>query len=149
MMSRSASFLTATCNIKSMQHSITRFYLHHATLQRFQPLSLLKNGGLSTFRNLPSRSVHLPCSQIARQSLTKVHTITFRRTAPLRNFSFTSPSSLRYHPVRPQPHRREFLAFLNRLPLNTVFYGIIGLNATVFTMWFLATEKYVSFLCHD
>ncbi|KAF9534438.1 hypothetical protein CPB83DRAFT_844247 [Crepidotus variabilis] len=31
---------------------------------------------------------------------------------------------------------------MNKIPQNTVFYGIIGLNGAVFTMWFFAKEKY-------
>lgn len=63
-----------------------------------------------------------------------------------RYFSSTTRASLRYHPPPPPRlnHGREFLGFLDRIPHNTIFYGIIGLNSAVFAMWFLAAEKYVS-----
>jgi hypothetical protein len=75
-----------------------------------------------------SLSSHLPCTPA-----------TFSR------YFFTSiPCALRYHPL-PRPHssRRHFFGFLDEIPQNTIFYGIIGLNATVFVMWFMSTQKYV------
>lgn len=61
-----------------------------------------------------------------------------------RSFFTSTPRSLRYHPL-PRSHssRRHFFGFLDEIPQNTIFYGIIGLNATVFAMWFMSTQKYV------
>ncbi|KAF8966393.1 hypothetical protein BDZ97DRAFT_1657675 [Flammula alnicola] len=57
-------------------------------------------------------------------------------------FSSSSRSSIRYHvPPTPQQNRR-FLGFLDRIPQNAIFYGIIGLNSFVFVMWFMAAQKY-------
>ena len=51
------------------------------------------------------------------------------------------------HYVRPKPlPSRQFLGSLNKIPHNTVFYGIIGLNCLVFGMWFMAIQKYVRLL---
>lgn len=48
------------------------------------------------------------------------------------------------HYVRPKPlPSRQYLGFLDKIPHNTVFYGIIGLNCLVFGMWFMAIQKYV------
>ena len=50
------------------------------------------------------------------------------------------------HYVRPKPlPSRQFLGFLDKIPHNTVFYGVIGLNCLVFGMWFMAIQKYVRF----
>ncbi|KIK08582.1 hypothetical protein K443DRAFT_563619 [Laccaria amethystina LaAM-08-1] len=74
-----------------------------------------------------SLSSHLPCTPA-----------TFSRS-----FFTSIPCALRYHPL-PRPHssRRHFFGFLDEIPQNTIFYGIIGLNATVFVMWFMSTQKY-------
>ena len=63
---------------------------------------------------------------------------------PRRFFSSSSPPFLRYQTPAPRPSRRPLLNFLNNIPHNVVFYGIMGLNSSVFMMWFLALEKYVS-----
>lgn len=58
---------------------------------------------------------------------------------------FTSAKrSVRYSapPPPPRPSFRPF-GFLDRIPPNVVLYGIIGLNAAVFTMWLMAKQKYV------
>lgn len=122
-----------------MQYSVARLCpsTHHITLRHVPPFLLFKKNGLST----PNFLSHSVC--LSQKSLFKAYSIPLIRVVSRRHFSSTSPSFLRYHPMRPQSRRREFLAFLDRLPQNTVFYGIIGLNATVFAMWFLANEKYV------
>jgi hypothetical protein len=57
--------------------------------------------------------------------------------------STTSRPLLRHY-VRPNPRpSHQFLGFLDKIPQNTVFYGIIGLNCLVFGMWFMAIQKYV------
>ena len=53
---------------------------------------------------------------------------------------------LRHHPPqnpRP-PAARKFFDFLDKIPGNVVFYGIIGINTVVFTMWYMAEQKFVS-----
>ncbi|KAF8164933.1 hypothetical protein B0H34DRAFT_217393 [Crassisporium funariophilum] len=57
-------------------------------------------------------------------------------------FSTSPQSSLRYHPRPNPPPKSVFLGFLDKIPGNTVFYGIIGINSLVFMMWFMAREKY-------
>ena len=54
--------------------------------------------------------------------------------------------SLRHHPLRNprQPETRRFLDFLDKIPQNIVFYGIIGINSVVFMMWYMAEQKFVS-----
>ncbi|KAF8803826.1 rhomboid-domain-containing protein [Phlegmacium glaucopus] len=56
---------------------------------------------------------------------------------------FTSaPLSLRYHPPQNPQQARRFLGFLDKIPQNFIFYGIIGINSVVFTMWYMAVQKY-------
>ena len=62
---------------------------------------------------------------------------------------FTSARlSLRHHPPPPpSPDPRQtyrFFGFLDKIPENYIFYGIIGLNSIVFMMWYMAAQKYVS-----
>lgn len=58
----------------------------------------------------------------------------------------------RFFSSRPYPHRRPvdnrkppLLGFLDSIPHNTVFYGIITLNGVVFLMWYMSSERMVSF----
>ncbi|KIM45764.1 hypothetical protein M413DRAFT_292725 [Hebeloma cylindrosporum] len=62
----------------------------------------------------------------------------FQGHQPIHHRWLSTPSRpLLRHYVRPKPHPpRQFLGFLDRIPHNTVFYGIIGLNCLVFGMWF-------------
>lgn len=60
-----------------------------------------------------------------------------------RRLSTSPPLSLRYHVPQPRHRKSTFFGFLDKLPPNAVFYGILGLNATVFVMWFMAIQKYV------
>ncbi len=63
-----------------------------------------------------------------------------------RHFFSSSPAAFfRYQTPAPRPSRRPLLNFLNKIPHNVVFYGIIGLNSSVFMMWFMALERYVSY----
>ncbi|PPQ68848.1 LOW QUALITY PROTEIN: hypothetical protein CVT26_001682 [Gymnopilus dilepis] len=59
-----------------------------------------------------------------------------------RRLSTSPPLSLRYHVPQPRHRKSRFFGFLDKLPPNAVFYGILGLNATVFVMWFMAIQKY-------
>lgn len=61
----------------------------------------------------------------------------------LQRFLSTSRVTMRHH-VQPRRGRPRFLGFLGNIPQNTIFYGIIGLNAGVFTMWYMAGQVYVS-----
>ena len=58
---------------------------------------------------------------------------------------FTSaPLSLRYHPPQNPRQARKFLGFLDYIPQDFIFYGIIGLNSAIFLTWYMATQKFVS-----
>ncbi|KAF7776387.1 hypothetical protein Agabi119p4_4780 [Agaricus bisporus var. burnettii] len=59
----------------------------------------------------------------------------FTRPPPTLSRSFFSSSrhTLRYHP--PQPRGRSLLGFLDNIPHNYVFWGIIGANGAVFCLW--------------
>jgi len=65
---------------------------------------------------------------------------------PHRFFSTSSPSQLRYHLSR-AGRRSQNIGFLDRIPQNSIFYGIIGLNGLVFVMWYMSTAKYVCASC--
>lgn len=64
--------------------------------------------------------------------------------SPRRSLSTTLRLSYRSHSP-PPPRRPQFLGFLNRIPQNTVFFGIICLNSLVFGMWLLAKAEFVRF----
>ena len=40
--------------------------------------------------------------------------------------------------------RRSFLQFLDKIPEDYVFWGILGVNGTVFALWWWAQNEYVS-----
>ena len=61
----------------------------------------------------------------------------------LQRFLSTSRVTMRHH-VQPQRNRPRALGFLDKISQNTIFYTIIGLNAGVFTMWYMAGQVYVS-----
>lgn len=50
----------------------------------------------------------------------------------------------RRHPPQNPRQARRFLGFLDKIPEDVIFYGIIGLNSMVFMMWYMATQKFVS-----
>lgn len=54
--------------------------------------------------------------------------------------------SIRHHPPQPEKPRQayRFFGFLDKIPEDFIFYGIIGINSVVFMMWYLATQKFVS-----
>ncbi|KAF9480796.1 hypothetical protein BDN70DRAFT_877116, partial [Pholiota conissans] len=63
--------------------------------------------------------------------------------SPLQRWlSTSSRTCFRDHPRPTRPPSRQILGFLNRIPQNTVFYTIIGLNAIVFGMWFMANQQW-------
>jgi hypothetical protein len=71
----------------------------------------------------------------------------FPITGPFRNHRpiFTSTLfSIRQHPSQNPRQARRFLGFLDKIPEDFIFYGIIGLNSAVFIMWYMAIQKYVS-----
>ena len=58
---------------------------------------------------------------------------------------FTSaPLSLRYHPPQNFRQNHRFLSFLDKIPQDFIFYGIVGINSVVFVMWYMAVQKFVS-----
>ncbi|TEB35444.1 rhomboid-domain-containing protein [Coprinellus micaceus] len=61
-----------------------------------------------------------------------------------KTFFTSSKQSIKYpaHPHPPPRQSSNFFGFLNKIPHNAVFYGIISLNAAVFTMWLMAQQKY-------
>lgn len=110
----------------------------------------LRNSFSSPLRThmLPSRHSHLSSS--TRSSV--LHQFLKQRSSTLRLFSTISG---RQNP-RPYPHRQfnhqrrdpSFLGFLDRIPQNTVFWGIITINGVVFAMWFMASQRLVRFSNH-
>jgi hypothetical protein len=52
--------------------------------------------------------------------------------------------SLRHHSPQNPRRPRNFFDFLNKIPEDFIFYGIIGINSVVFMMWYLADQKFVS-----
>ena len=54
--------------------------------------------------------------------------------------------SIRHHPRQPEKPRQtyRFFGFLDKIPEDFIFYGIIGINSVVFMMWYMATQKFVS-----
>lgn len=105
-----------------------------------------------------------PCLRISARisnyhfaTLSWSRTFAHRRpiTGPFTTFRgrpfFTSTRlSLRYHPPQNPRQARRFLGFLDNIPQDFIFYGIIGINSAVFTMWYMATQKFVSedLLCY-
>ncbi|PPQ93414.1 hypothetical protein CVT25_004485 [Psilocybe cyanescens] len=64
-------------------------------------------------------------------------------TSNLRRWLSSTPRSFsRRYQTRPPPPKREFLGFLDRIPQNVVFGGIIAINIVVFAMWLMAKAKY-------
>ncbi|KAF9008683.1 hypothetical protein BDQ17DRAFT_1236370, partial [Cyathus striatus] len=47
----------------------------------------------------------------------------------------------RAHPKPPSQQSRPVFSFLDNIPLNVIFYGIIGTNVVVFAMWHMASQK--------
>lgn len=85
------------------------------------------------------------CSRTFVQSTHCRRTITGPFTALRHRPIFTSaPLSLRYHLPRNPRRARGFLEFLDNIPQDFIFYGIIGINSAVFVMWYMAVQKYVS-----
>lgn len=52
--------------------------------------------------------------------------------------------SFRHHPPQNPRQPRKVFEFLNKIPEDFIFYGIIGINSLVFIMWYLAEQKFVS-----
>lgn len=93
--------------------------------------------------------MHLPESRLLnllrRRSANPGHQLAAPRPATGSKTFFTSVKQSVRYPAPPPPPRPSFSAFgfLNRIPQNVVLYGIIGLNAAVFSMWLMAKQKYV------
>jgi hypothetical protein len=59
---------------------------------------------------------------------------------------FSSFSRIQSPRHTPHPKRQsQYAQSLDSIPTDVLFWGIIGLNATVFTMWYLAGLQLVSF----
>ena len=55
-----------------------------------------------------------------------------------------SRPSLRHYVPPSYKRKPELFGFLNRIPENALFVGILVVNSVVFIMWYLAIAKYVS-----
>lgn len=117
-------------------------------------------------------AILLQLTSHSRPSLLRMHPY-FRVSARFSNYHFATPSwsstfahrqpitgpfttfcnrpfftsailSLRHHPPQNPRQARRFLGFLDKIPEDFIFYGIIGLNSAVFMMWYMATQKFVS-----
>ena len=124
-------------------------YWHASTIR----LSLCKSIA-SPLRTRLLHSRHLlPLSSSARlfqnPQPSLLHQILKQKSSSLRFFSTT----LRRRNRRPYPHRQfnhqyrksSFLGFLDDIPQNTVFWGVITINGVVFVMWFMASQRLVRF----
>lgn len=60
-----------------------------------------------------------------------------------RRLSASRPS-LRHYVPPSYGQKPKLLGFLNRIPENALFAGILVVNSVVFLMWYLAIAKYVS-----
>lgn len=101
-----------------------------------QPLNMSL---LSTFR----LSSHAPAT--LRQSSRCWRHTNLNSYASFRNASGRArppPRSSNFS--RPQ-EKRDWLAFLHRIPTQTVFWSIVGVNAGVFCAWQLANTRAVSY----
>ena len=85
------------------------------------------------------------CSRTFLQSIHRRRAIPGLFTTLRHRSIFSSaPLSIRYHAPQNPRKAPRFLSFLDRIPQDFVFYGIIGINSAVFTMWYMAEQKYVS-----
>ncbi|TFK43150.1 hypothetical protein BDQ12DRAFT_674483 [Crucibulum laeve] len=84
---------------------------------------------------LPTQS---PILQLTRH---KPWSLSFFTPPSQRTFFTSARSSLRYHPPPTPPPRKPFMGFLDSIPQNTVFYGILAINGIVFFMWYMANQK--------
>ncbi|KAF8171820.1 hypothetical protein BJ912DRAFT_860398 [Pholiota molesta] len=64
-------------------------------------------------------------------------------SSPLQRWlSTSSRACFRDHPRPPRQESRKFMGFLDKIPQNAIFYGIIVLNSAVFMMWFMAHQQW-------
>ncbi|KAF9468965.1 hypothetical protein BDZ94DRAFT_1245056 [Collybia nuda] len=112
--------------------------IHHAfgrpifSILRIQPLSRrhISKSKISV-RITPS----LPLSPILRRPWSHQR---FFSSTPL---SQGPRSYLSRPPQSNRPRKPQFLAFLDAIPQNQVFYGILAINGLVFAMWYMSTER--------
>ncbi|KAF9550331.1 rhomboid-domain-containing protein [Agrocybe pediades] len=110
-------------------------------LQRvFRPCSLTSNSR-TLYMRPNSCSNGLPRTVRTTKSSPLTASLRHWFSSSRSQFSSSSHSQLRYYARRPPP-RRGLFSFLDHIPENTIFYGIIGANATVFVMWYMSTQKY-------
>lgn len=79
--------------------------------------------------------------------LTRQNTAVYN-TLPSRFFSSTHvPKNPGPYPHRQyrnhERNRPEFLSSLERMPQDTIFWGIMSINGVVFVMWYLSTQRWV------
>ncbi|KAF9449915.1 rhomboid-domain-containing protein [Macrolepiota fuliginosa MF-IS2] len=60
---------------------------------------------------------------------------------PSRSFFSSSKYGLRYQPPQSRRPSGPFLGFLDNIPTKYVFWGIIGINCTVFFLWKAAAAR--------
>ncbi|KAH9483030.1 RHOMBOID-like protein 12, mitochondrial [Psilocybe cubensis] len=101
-------------------------------------LDSLQTRAFSAYPRILSRPIH---NQWQTRSFTPSKKDLY--ASPLRRWLSGTrwSNSPRYHSPPPPP-KREFLAFLDRIPPNAVFVGIISINVAVFAIWLAAKEKY-------
>jgi hypothetical protein len=118
---------------------------------RMASIPLFRLGLRQSISILPSRHVsHVAFTPplIKPQPLTPHQFLKQPRSYTLRFFS----STFRQQNRRPYPHRQfnqqqfkkpSFFGFLDDIPQNAVFWGIITINGVVFVMWFMASQRLV------
>ena len=116
-----------------------------AVLVRLAPSLLRIQPSFRICARISNYNFGIPCSRTFVQSTHCRRTITGPLTVLRHRPIFTSaPLSRRYYPPQNSRQARRFLGFLDNIPQDFIFYGIIGINSAVFVMWYMAVQKFVS-----
>lgn len=102
------------------------------TLRAIHPTRHLSVSCGSTFKQRPSVILQL--------LKTKQHVVQSPSILRHTRQFFTSLKHQQRHFVQPKPPRSSFW---DKIPEDFLFYGIIGLNAGVFVMWYLSNQQLV------
>lgn len=105
--------------------------------------SLISPSMSSFFRPLlRARTWQSPCRQYKPFfSTAQSFTVARSSLSPTRSFFTSSKHTLRYHPPQGSGRNSSVFDFLDRIPTNTVFWGIIGINGAVFLLWQAASGR--------
>lgn len=155
-LTQSVTFLTRACR-NSLTHTTMTLFLSQlifkpraacALLRRPFSFSLLNHVGPSSkILQTPSFLLQISPRTSRLTFATPTHPQNSRVSPNCRRWlSSTFRASYRYRSPPPPSRTPKFLGFLNRIPQNVVFVGIISINALVFSMWLLAKAKYVCVL---